>query len=176
MIISLLFIPHNAEPQELITGQKCGESQLTLVFMGFEFVIYFLLNCPPGTFQKPNFVFFQNGWWDILISVSNAGPLDPNLWEVGNWHFCSRTNREHAKTQFWTARALGNSLELPERSGNSLELHEHSGNSLELPKHLGNWFNQPERFYMYMLVFHWTYLKIKVIWRSRSFEGQVKYK
>ena len=35
---------------------------------------------PPGTFQKPNFVFFHNGLQEILISVNNDGPLDPNLW------------------------------------------------------------------------------------------------
>ena len=39
---------------------------------------------PPGAFQKPNFVFFHNGQREISISVNNDGPLDPNLWGVGN--------------------------------------------------------------------------------------------
>ena len=38
----------------------------------------------PGALQKPNFVFFHNGRREILISVNNDGPLDPNLWGVGN--------------------------------------------------------------------------------------------
>ena len=39
---------------------------------------------PAGTFQKPNFVFFHNIRREISISVNNDGPLDPNLWGVGN--------------------------------------------------------------------------------------------
>ena len=54
----------------------------------------------PGTVQKPNFVIFHNGRQEIRIFADNHGTLDPKLWGVSNWHFCSRTTRDSVKTQF----------------------------------------------------------------------------
>ena len=58
---------------------------------------------PTGAVQKPNFVFFHNGWREILISVNNKVLIKSIAQALGQFKWVAR-----ALGQFkWVARALG---------------------------------------------------------------------
>ena len=56
---------------------------------------------PTGTMQNQILWFFIMAKVEISISVDNDGTLDPNLWGVCNWHFCSSTNRDLVNPILW---------------------------------------------------------------------------
>ena len=50
-----------------------------------------------GNAQNSILSFFIMAEQEISISVNNDGTLDPNLWGVGNWHFCCTSEGECTK-------------------------------------------------------------------------------
>ena len=50
-----------------------------------------------GNAQNSILSFFIMAEREISISVNNDGTLDPNLWGVGNWHFCCTSEGERTK-------------------------------------------------------------------------------
>ena len=53
-----------------------------------------------GNAQNSILSFFIMAEREISISVNNDGTFDPNLWGVGNWHFCCTSNGERTKPNF----------------------------------------------------------------------------
>ena len=50
-----------------------------------------------GNAQNPILSFFIMAEREISISVNNDGTFDPNLWGIGNWHFCCTSNGKCTK-------------------------------------------------------------------------------